>query len=127
MWEQSAKERGGLEPGEADFYRGFFNFHRGQTQSASALLYKSVESMRPTASNSRVNATLFAEAAYLTGRTAYMGDKYEIAEKYLNAALRFFRQSKYKHPKLLLGHNYFGNLRRSQGYFEQGRTLLEEL
>ena len=56
-----------------------------------------------------------------------MGDKYEIAEKYLNAAVRFFRQSKYQNPRLLIQTlNYYGNLRRSQGYFEQGRTLLEE-
>ena len=126
LWKKSAKRSGGEEPGELDFYQGLLNFQRGLTQSAAALLYKSTESMRP-ASNSRVNARLFAEAAYLTGRTAYMGDKYEIAEKYLNAAMRFFRQSKQENPRLFMATlNYYGNLKRSQGYFDQGRTLLEE-
>ena len=126
FWQQSAKLSGGTEPGELDFYRGLLSFQRGLTQSAAALLFKSVESMRPT-SYSRVNARLFAEAAYLTGRTAYMGDKYEIAEKYLMAAMRFFRQSKQDNPRLFMATlNYNGNLKRSQGYFDQGRTLLEE-
>lgn len=115
-----------LEPGESEFYEGMLLQHRGMVQLASARLLTSVESMRPS-STSRMNVGMFAEAAYLTGRTAYMSEQYEIAAKYLKAAIRFFEPHQKEFPELYISTlNYLGNLSRSEGYFEEAREYLEE-
>lgn len=126
IWKKTAVLNGGLELGEIEFYRGLLLYHQGLFQEASDTFLRSVESMRPT-SKSRVNDFLLAEAAYLTGRSAYLSDQYERADKYLEAAIRYFEQNQNKYPDFYMATlNYLGNLRRSEGYFDEARELLEK-
>lgn len=126
IWQKSVMSKGGEEVGEVDFYRGLLYYHRGEFQRASNVFLKSVESMRPT-SEGRINDGLLAEAAYLTGRSAYLTDQYERANKYLEAAIRFFEQNQDEYPELYVATlNYLANLRRSEGYFDEAREILDK-